>query len=70
MQALPVVEQGMTGDAVKTVQALCGARGATVRIDGIFGGATAVAVRFVQASSDLKIDAIVGPLTWPKLLGV
>lgn len=70
MQQLPVVKQGQSGDAVRTVQALCGARGHATAVDGAFGPATVTAVKAVQTSAKIGVDGIVGPQTWPALLGV
>lgn len=71
MQALPaLVKQGDTGQQVRTVQALCTARGHTTAVDGAFGPATALSVKAVQRNHGLKQDAEVGPKTWPALLGV
>jgi peptidoglycan hydrolase-like protein with peptidoglycan-binding domain len=59
---------------VKTVQALCNARllptaGPALAIDGVFGVRTLNAVRFLQ-DGKVPVDGIVGPATWPVLLGV
>jgi hypothetical protein len=72
MQALPTIKQGATGGHVRTVQGLCNARGLTpaIAIDGVFGPATDHAVRIVQSSRGLAADGIVGPQTWPALMGV
>lgn len=68
---LGIVRQGMTGDAVKTVQGLCNARNsAKLTIDGIFGGQTEAAVIWLQSHAHVTTDGIVGPQTWPVLLGV
>lgn len=69
MQQLPIVKQGQTGGAVKTVQALCNIFG-TLKIDGTFGPLTLNAVKQIQHAHGLTVDGIVGPLTWPVLLGV
>lgn len=70
MQQLPVVQQGATGTVVRTIQGLCGARGWPVGIDGSFGPETENAVHLVQAHAGLTNDGIVGPKTWPALLGI
>jgi peptidoglycan hydrolase-like protein with peptidoglycan-binding domain len=67
---LGTVQSGMTGAAVKTVQGLCVARGADLAVDGIFGGQTLSAVKFTQSLGKVTVDGIVGPQTWPVLLGV
>lgn len=70
MQQLPQIRQGATGAAVRTAQGLCIARGHLVIVDGIFGPATAAAIRDVQAAARISIDGIIGPRTWPVLLGI
>jgi hypothetical protein len=70
MQQLPVLQQGATGTAVRTVQGLCAARGHAVTVDGSFGPATLTAVRAVQAAGRVATDGVVGPVTWGVLLGV
>jgi hypothetical protein len=69
---LGTVQQGMTGAAVRTVQGLCVARGAGgLAVDGVFGIHTLSAVKFTQSmSKGITVDGIVGPQTWPVLLGV
>lgn len=70
MQALPVVQQGDTGQPVRTVQALCVARGHATTVDGAFGNATKLSVEAVQRSHGLTVDGAVGAKTWPALMGV
>lgn len=70
MQQLPVVHQGATGATVRTIQGLCGARGWPVPIDGSFGPETENAVHLVQGHAGITTDGIVGPQTWPALLGI
>lgn len=70
MQQLPTVQKGATGSHVETVQALCIARGDSVKVDGIFGPNTTAAVQWVQKTSHITQDGIVGPNTWAALLGV
>jgi len=74
---LGIVRQGDTGAAVKTVQALCNARTAAqpvtpLKIDGVYGPETAQRVRGLQRAqqSGITVDGVVGPATWPVLLGV
>jgi len=74
MQELGIVQRGMTGAAVKTVQALCLARvqnviGPALKIDGVFGPETVAWVKAAQ-SGKVTMDGVVGPQTWPVLLGV
>lgn len=70
---LPELSKGSSGDTVKALQILligygfsCGECGA----DGDFGNATRTAVATFQLKNGLTADAIVGPKTWAKLLGV
>ena len=70
MQQLPILEEGAAGSAVRTVQGLCDARGWPVKVDGIFGPDTGNAVRLVQGHAGITIDGVVGPQTWPALLGI
>jgi peptidoglycan hydrolase-like protein with peptidoglycan-binding domain len=78
---LGIVRQGMTGEAVKTVQGALLARGRDLGnsgpkkdgLDGVFGLVTEKAVRLAQSTAGFtgaKLDGIVGPQTWPVLLGV
>lgn len=69
---LGIVRQGQTGAAVRTVQGLCNARAPhpVLTIDGVFGEQTDTAVRAEQHQAGITIDGIVGPQTWPVLLGV
>jgi hypothetical protein len=53
---------------VRRAQALCGAAGAPVVEDGVFGPATGAAVRRVQAAHGLKQDGAIGPHTWAVLI--
>jgi peptidoglycan hydrolase-like protein with peptidoglycan-binding domain len=77
MQALPTVKLGAAGEAVRTVQGACCARsdvvpGAVVVVDGTFGVKTLAAVKAVQGHylGAASADGIVGPETWPVLLGI
>lgn len=74
VQELGTVQLGNTGAAVKTVQALCNAREAgkvaPLALDGIFGKQTEAAVIWNQHQASITADGIVGPQTWPVLLGI
>ena len=70
MHALPVVAQNATGPAVRTIQALILARGYGCTIDGVFGPSTAGLIRTIQNRAAITADGIVGPATWPVLMGV
>lgn len=60
--ARPVLRNGSTGEAVKTLQRLLG-----IEADGIFGDQTEAAVKQFQATHALAIDGVVGPYTWRAL---
>lgn len=70
VQQLPTVQQGMTGEAVRTAQGALVARHHEIAIDGIFGTETATAVRTAQSQAHIAVDGVVGQQTWPVLLGV
>lgn len=71
MQALPVLKQGATGPMVLAVQGLCAAvHGIALTVDGNFGPITTLAVKTVQLEAHIAQDGIVGPATWPPLLGI
>lgn len=70
VQQLPELRQGAAGTYVRTVQFQLGEHGHPVKVDGSFGGITLAAVKAVQAAAGLAQDGVVGPATWPKLLGV
>ncbi len=65
----PVLTQGSTGEAVKTLQRRLNAWGFKVDVDGSFGPATLAAVKDFQKKAGLDVDGSVGPLTWGKLNG-
>lgn len=67
---LPVVRQGDTGEAVRTVQSLCVARHTPTTVDGVFGPLTRSAIMSAQKAGGIPADGVVGPLTWPVLLGI
>lgn len=54
---------GSKGDQVKKLQSALNRAGYTVTIDGIFGQATATAVRTFQNANGLKADGLAGPAT-------
>lgn len=58
------LKQGSRGGAVKLAQRLL-----HLYQDGIYGPATAEAVREFQSSNGLKVDGIIGPSTWTRLVG-
>ena len=65
---LPLVKQGDTGNSVRTVQALCVARGHATAVDGAFGAATSTSVVAFQRSVGLAQDGVVGQRTWTVLV--
>lgn len=64
----PLVREGDQEHPVQTLQYLLRARGHNLTVDGIFGPATAAAVRAFQQQEGLVVDGIVGPATWPALI--
>lgn len=56
------LKKGSRGIDVKYLQQELG-----IKVDGIFGNATHQAVRDFQKKNRLKVDGIVGPVTWSKL---
>ena len=65
--ANPLLREGDTGAAVKTLQTRLDAWGATLTEDGDFGPLTLAAVEAFQKAHQLSVDGIVGPLTWAVL---
>jgi peptidoglycan hydrolase-like protein with peptidoglycan-binding domain len=63
----PVLYPWDTGPAVARMQELLKAHGFEMRIDGDFGWRTEVAVKQFQRQHSLRIDGIVGPVTWTTL---
>jgi peptidoglycan hydrolase-like protein with peptidoglycan-binding domain len=64
----PLVREGNQQHPVQTLQYLLRARGHNLTVDGIFGPATAAAVRAFQQQEGLAVDGIVGPVTWSALI--
>ncbi|WP_255308329.1 peptidoglycan-binding protein [Streptomyces marincola] len=61
--------EGSTGPRVAAAQYLLNARGHDAgEADGVFGPATAAAVRSFQSSRGLTADGVIGPRTWTALL--
>lgn len=73
VSGLPMLRQGDKGEVVRAAQFLLNGRGASCGrygADGDFGPATAAATLAFQIRNGLEPDAIIGPATWAKLLGV
>jgi peptidoglycan hydrolase-like protein with peptidoglycan-binding domain len=69
MRQLPTLAQGSTQAAdVRRAQALLGAAGWGLSLDGSFGPDTASAVRGFQRGHGLSGDGVVGPATWSVLV--
>lgn len=64
----PLVQEGSTGENVRTVQYLVTAQDYPTGVDGDFGPLTKAAVEAFQSSRGLGVDGIVGPQTWPQLI--
>jgi peptidoglycan hydrolase-like protein with peptidoglycan-binding domain len=64
----PLVQQGSTGEDVRTVQYLVTAQGHPTGVDGDFGLLTKAALQAFQSSRGLAADGEVGPQTWPQLI--
>ncbi|MEE1928597.1 peptidoglycan-binding protein [Streptomyces sp. TRM 70351] len=64
----PLLREGGSGaDVARLQRALTAALGRTVNTDGLFGPATADAVRDYQRTRGLTADGVVGPATWSAL---
>ena len=70
IKSLPILQLGKTGNDVNYLQSRLNLLGANLRIDGIFGYNTEVAVKRFQRDNDLTVDGIVGPNTWEVLLEI
>jgi len=66
--AYPTLRQGDRGDAVTQLQKALTAAGHAVSADGVFGPATAGAVKAFQAAVGTTSDGVVGPRTWGALM--
>ena len=66
----PMLKKGSKGEAVKEMQAILISKGYDLGkwgADGAFGKQTLAAIKAFQKAEGLKVDGIVGPLTWAKL---
>lgn len=63
-----VYRLGSTGEEVRRIQERLAEGGLYAgRIDGVFGGGTEAAVRAWQQRTGLRVDGVVGPVTWGSL---
>lgn len=64
------LKRGDQGDAVRALQILINANdpGTKVKVDGVFGAATDIALRNMQEEASLVTDGVAGPQTWAWLL--
>lgn len=62
------VATGSRGDAVTAAQRQLAARGIATTVDGVFGPATAAAVRTFQTREGLPVDGVVDARTWSRLV--
>lgn len=68
MAGEPQLSEGSDGQWVSHLQTILEARGFDPGpIDGIFGPRTEAAVKAYQEAYALKVDGIVGPITWGSL---
>lgn len=58
---------GNSGEEVSKLQASLNKASFELDVDGIFGPDTQAAVQAFQKNNSLKVDGIVGPMTWSKL---
>ncbi len=58
----PVLRRGATGEHVRFLQAMIGAR-----VDGDYGPATEARVRWYQQLRKITVDGIAGPATWREI---
>jgi len=63
-----LVQEGDTGENVRSVQYLLNAHDFSLTVDGAFGPNTNEAVRTFQSDHHLTVDGKVGDQTWPVLI--
>ena len=63
----PVLQNGASGDAVRTLQQALVRAGIAIAVDGAFGPGTVAAVQQFQQAQGLTADGVVGAQTWAKL---
>ena len=67
----PMLKKGSKGEAVKEMQTILISKGYDLGkwgAEGAFGRQTLAAVKAFQKDCGIKVDGIVGPITWEKLL--
>ncbi|BAZ39743.1 peptidoglycan-binding domain 1 protein [Calothrix sp. NIES-4101] len=64
---LPVLQYGNSGISVRVLQKLLASNGYAIRVDGVFGALTEVAVKAFQSQRKLVADGMVGTKTWGEL---
>jgi peptidoglycan hydrolase-like protein with peptidoglycan-binding domain len=64
----PTTTTGSKGEDVRTVQHLLAVHGHPVAVDGVFGPATASAVKAFQSSQGLTANGVVDDRTWKELV--
>ena len=65
------VRNSERNDAVRAVQHLLRNKfSMSISVDGVFGNGTLSSVRSFQSALGLKVDGVVGPITWRHLFGV
>ena len=68
---VPLLQNGSTGEEVKTVQILLKAKGHDPKgADGKWGANTTAAMKAWQKAEGLTVDGICGPASWTRMLGV
>src|SRR5439155_9531360 len=68
--SFPVLRGGSRGDLVIWAQEHLKGAGESVRVTGVYGHRTVLAVKDFQASRKLKADGAIGAQTWRRLLRV
>lgn len=63
----PLLKDGASGNAVRTLQQLLNSLGFPCGVDGEFGPNTKSAVELFQQAHGLRVDGKVGPATWRAL---
>jgi hypothetical protein len=67
---MPLLQKGMTRDAVRAMQFLLDAHGFDVPLFGVFNARTESALMEFQRDFNLQVDGKCGPDTWSALLGL